>query len=176
MSRAFRLGAFIIGTLVILAIGIFLIGRKEFLFSRTYRLRSEFPNVAGLNDTAEVRVGGVHRGTVRYIELPNRPDGKVTVVMKMERPTREGIKKDSIAAIKTEGLVGNKYVEISFGSKDAEAVKDGDTIRSEPPLEIADLVKKTGQLLDGTQDAMQNLQATATNLSSVSSKIDKGTG
>jgi len=85
------------------------------------------------------------------------------VVMEMERATTEDIiKKDSIAAIKTEGLVGNKYVEISFGSKDAEKVKDGDTIGTEPPLEIADLVKKSGQILD--------------NFASVTSKIDQGTG
>ena len=56
MSRAFRLGVFIFGTLTILAAGIFLIGNKRYLFASTYRLKAGFKNVAGLNNGAEVRV------------------------------------------------------------------------------------------------------------------------
>ena len=58
MSRTFRLGVFIVGTLLILAAGVFLIGDKEFLFSSTFPLKADFQNVAGLNVGADVRVGG----------------------------------------------------------------------------------------------------------------------
>jgi len=54
MSREFRLGLFIVGALLILAAGVFLIGNKEMLFSSTYSLKAEFQNVAGLNNAAEV--------------------------------------------------------------------------------------------------------------------------
>jgi len=81
MSRAFRLGVFIVATLLILAAGILLIGNKHFLFSRTFRLRADFQNVGGLGGGADVRVGGIHEGTVRTIKLPSRPDEKVIVVM-----------------------------------------------------------------------------------------------
>ncbi len=138
MSRAFRLGVFIVLTLLILATGIFLIGDKEFLFSSTYRLKADFQNVAGLNDGADVRVGGIHEGTVKRIDLPSRPDGKVTVVMKLRNSTRNIIRKDSVASIKTEGLLGNKYIEISFGSDKAEGVWDGDAIRSESTQDISE--------------------------------------
>src|ERR1019366_7852478 len=77
MSKAFRVGAFIVATLSILAAGVFLIGSKQFLFSSTYRVRAEFPNVAGLTQGADVLVGGTRQGTVNHIELPKRPDGKV---------------------------------------------------------------------------------------------------
>ena len=60
MSRAFRLGLFIVGTLAILVAGVFLIGDKQFLFSSTYALKTTFKNVGGLNNGAEVRVGGVN--------------------------------------------------------------------------------------------------------------------
>src|SRR5258708_6340055 len=139
MSKAFRLGVFIIATLLIFAGGIFWIGSKQFLFSSTYTLNTEFENVAGLTDGAEVRVNGIHEGTVKRKELPGRPDRKVRVVMNLRAATRDVIKKDSVAAIKTEGLVGDKYVEISFGSNESAKVDDGDTIQSEPPLEITDL-------------------------------------
>src|SRR5437762_6048480 len=77
MSRAFRLGVFIVATLLIFAAGIFWIGGKQFLFSSTYRLNADFQSVAGLSDGAEVRVGGIHQGTVKRIDLPSRPDQKV---------------------------------------------------------------------------------------------------
>jgi phospholipid/cholesterol/gamma-HCH transport system substrate-binding protein len=169
MSREFRLGIFIVATLLILAAGIFLIGNKQFVFTPTYRLKAYFQNVAGLSGGAEVRVGGIHEGTVRRIELPSRPDGKVTVVMDLVNSTRDIIKKDSVASIKTEGLVGDKYVEISFGSKDAAKVENGDAIGSELPLEISDLIKKTQHILD-------KVDTTTDNLESISSKINQGKG
>src|ERR1700686_1289737 len=101
--------------MVFFAGAVFLIGNKQFLFSSTYRLNSEFQNVAGLSDGAEVRVGGLHEGTVKHILLPDRPGGKVKVVMDLEHATGRVIKKDSVATIAAEGLVGDKYVEISFG-------------------------------------------------------------
>jgi phospholipid/cholesterol/gamma-HCH transport system substrate-binding protein len=176
MSRAFRLGAFILATLLIFAGGIFWIGSKQFLFSSTYHLDAEFPNVAGLSDAAEVRVGGIHQGTVKRIDLPPRPDQKVRVVMALKGATRDVIKKDSVAAIRSEGLVGDKYVEISFGSGEAEKVKDGDTIQSEPPLEISDLIKKTNVILESAKGAMQSVDDTAGNLKAISSKINQGSG
>ena len=176
MSREFRLGAFIVGTLVILAAGVFLIGNREMLFSSNYSLRAQFQTVSGLTNGGDVRVGGIHKGTVRRIDLPRQPDGKVTVVMDLDRSTRDVLKKDSTAAIKSEGLLGDKYVEVSFGSAGAERLKDGDTIGSEPPLDISDLIKKTDQILDTTKDAMQNVEGTTTNLKSISSKIDQGQG
>src|ERR1700674_2743212 len=105
MSREFRLGLFIVATLSILAAGVFLIGSKESLFRSTYHLKAQFQNVSGLIDGADVRVGGIHKGTVRSIQLPHRPDEKLTVLMDLENATRDVIKKDSVASIKSEGLL-----------------------------------------------------------------------
>jgi phospholipid/cholesterol/gamma-HCH transport system substrate-binding protein len=176
MSRAFRLGLFIAGTLTVLAIFIFLIGNNESRFRSTYSLKAQFQNVGGLNDGADVRVGGIHKGTVRHIDLPSQPDGKVTVFMDLETPTRDIVKKDSAAAIKSEGLLGDKYIEVSFGSKDAPKVKDGDTIASQPPLDIADVMKKTDELLDTAKGALGNIEGAAGNLEAISTKINKGQG
>src|SRR5882724_6739046 len=176
MSRAFRLGVFIVATLLIFAAGVFWIGKKQFLFHSTYRLQAEFQNVAGLNGGAEVRVGGIHEGTVRQIQLPMRPNEKVRVLMDMAGPTRSVIKNDSVATIRSEGLVGDKFVEISFGSEQAPKVKDGDTIQGEPPLQISDLLNKTNEVLDTTKGAVENVNETAGNLKSITTKIDQGQG
>ena len=68
MARTARLGAFIIVTLAILAAGVFIIGSKQYLFTPTYRLKAQFATVVGLDSGAEVRIGGVHTGTVREID------------------------------------------------------------------------------------------------------------
>ncbi len=119
MSRAARLGAFILATLAILVAGIFIIGGKKYLFSSTYQLKAQFDNVVGLDAGGDVRVGGVHVGTVHDILLPRKPGDKVTIVMDLSKSTHQIIKQDSVASIETEGLLGNQYLAISFGSPKA---------------------------------------------------------
>ena len=79
MSRAARLGAFILGSLIIFGIGVFLIGDRQYLWSRTYRLHAAFDTVAGLDDGAVVRSGGVRVGTVDKILMPRHSGEKVMV-------------------------------------------------------------------------------------------------
>src|ERR1700685_706740 len=176
MSRAARLGAFIVATLAILAGGIFIIGSKQYLFSSTYRLQTQFANVEGLEEGGDVRVGGVHTGTVRTIVLPRKADDKVTVLMDLRKSTHDIIKKASVASIETEGLLGNQYLAISFGSPDAADVRDNDIIASQPPLEMSDLLQKASSLLDGSQQAIQNATRATANLNSISAKINGGEG
>jgi phospholipid/cholesterol/gamma-HCH transport system substrate-binding protein len=176
MSRAARLGAFIIATLAILAAGIFIIGDRQYLFTATYRLKAQFPTVVGLDSGAEVRLGGVRSGTVREIELPKRPTDKITVLMDLQRSTHDIIKQDSVAAIETEGLLGNEYVSISFGSDGALDVKDDDTIQSQPPLVMAALMKKADGILDRSQQALDNVTVATANVSSITGKINQGQG
>ena len=63
-----------------------------------------------------------------------RPNEKVRVLIDLAGGTRNVIKKDSLATIRSEGLVGDKFVEISFGSEQSPKVGDGDMIQGEPPL------------------------------------------
>jgi phospholipid/cholesterol/gamma-HCH transport system substrate-binding protein len=176
MSRAARLGAFIFITLAILAVGIFIIGSRRYLFTSTYQLKAQFSNVVGLGEGAGVRVGGVQRGTVNSIESPHRPGDKIIVVMDLDNRTHEIVKQDSVATIETEGMLGNEYMAISFGTTGAADVRNGDTISSQPPIAMSDLIKKSEDLLDSSQQAIKNVTITTANLSSISSKIDHGQG
>jgi phospholipid/cholesterol/gamma-HCH transport system substrate-binding protein len=176
MPRAARLGAFIVATLAILVLGVFIIGGKQYLFSSTYQLKAQFDNVVGLDAGGDVRVGGVHSGTVRNILLPHKPGEKVTVIMDLGRSTHEIIKQDSVATIETEGLLGNQFLAISFGSAGSGDVRDGDIIGSEAPLEMSDLFQKTSDILDSSQQAIKNATRATENLDSISAKIDRGQG
>jgi phospholipid/cholesterol/gamma-HCH transport system substrate-binding protein len=176
MSRNVRLGAFILLTLAILATGIFIIGSKQYLFRSTYQLKAKFADVAGLSEGADVLIGGVHVGTVQSINLPTKAGDQITVVMVLNQSTRQIVKQDSVATIQTEGLLGNEYVAVSFGSADKAEVKDGDTIASVPPLQMAALLDKANGLLGEGQKAMANITAVSEHLNSVTDKIDKGDG
>jgi phospholipid/cholesterol/gamma-HCH transport system substrate-binding protein len=176
MSRIARLGAFVVLTLAVLAAGVFIIGSQEYLFRSTYQLKTQFDNVEGLAVGAVVQVGGVHSGTVHSITLPHKPGDKVVVVMDLDRSTKEIIKHDSVASIETEGVLGNQFVAISFGSAGQAAVEDGETIQSVPPLEMGALLAKANAILDSSQQAVLNTTLATAHLSSVSAKIDSGQG
>jgi phospholipid/cholesterol/gamma-HCH transport system substrate-binding protein len=96
--------------------------------------------------------------------------------MDLGQSTHEIIKQDSVATIETEGLLGNQYLAISFGSAGKAEVRNGDTIASEAPLEMSDLLAKTSGLLDSSQQAIQNATRATANLDSISAKINTGQG
>ena len=115
MSRAARLGAFIVATLGILVLGTVIIGNQQYLFSSTYQLKSQFATVAGLSAGADVEVAvsiverTLYRSTSRARRESYGSHGS-------SKSTHEIIKRDSVASIETEGLLGNQYLAISFGS------------------------------------------------------------
>jgi phospholipid/cholesterol/gamma-HCH transport system substrate-binding protein len=132
-------------------------------------VQAQFPNAGGLQAGADVGVGGIRLGTVRAVDLPRTPQGKVTVRMDLKSNTRVVVKKDSVASIETEGLIGDEYVKISFGSAQDAAIRNGDQIAGEPPLEMSALFKKANGILDQLHGTTQNLDA-------ISGKINDGSG
>jgi phospholipid/cholesterol/gamma-HCH transport system substrate-binding protein len=171
-----RLGLFLIGSLGLFILGVFIIGDQQRLFTRSYRLRTRFPGVSGLLTGAEVRVGGVRKGTVAEIRLPATPTEQVLVTLSMDRSTAGLVKADSLAAIETEGLLGNKYLAVSFGSPGAAPVQDWDLIGSAPPLDLSDLFKKTQLIMDTTHHAIKNLDAVSAQLVTFTTRINHGEG
>ena len=181
MTGSARLGAFILVAVIAFAVMIFWIGDKQSLFSHTYRISAPFDNVAGLEEGAPVRVGGVRIGTVDQIHLPHQPDDKISVELQLQNPTRNVIKKDSIASIETEGLLGSKYVAVSFGSLEAGQIADGDSIQSRPPIDYTDVAKKASEMLDSAKEAVDsskiaigNVNDASGDLKSITGKIDSG--
>lgn len=176
MSRSFRVGVFILATLAVLLAGILIIGGKQFFLRSTYRIQTHFQDVVGLQVGADVRVGGVHVGTVKSIILPAKPSGQVTVVMDMESGTRGVVNRGSAASIQSEGLLGDKYVDVSFGQEGAGPLRSGDTIRSEPPVHIAELIRKADNILGTADNAVRNLNAMSGDFASIASKVNSGKG
>jgi phospholipid/cholesterol/gamma-HCH transport system substrate-binding protein len=176
MSQSVRLGLFIILTLGALAAGVFLIGNNEAIWQSSYLVKAEFQNVGGLNEGADVRVGGIRKGSVQHIQLPRDPKGKVTVVIRLGEETKNIVRLDSVAAIKSEGLLGDKFVEISFGSMDAGKPNGGEVLKSVPPFEISDVLVKTDGILDSAKVAVDHVQDAAGNIDEITAKVNQGKG
>jgi len=176
MNKMARLGLFLFASSVILFLAIFLIGSQQRLFTRSYRLRAQFPGVSGLLAGAEVRVGGVRNGTVDTILLPSQPTGLVLVTMSLDRSTSGLVKADSRAAIETEGLLGSKYLAISFGSPGAAGVKDWDQIASVPPLDLDGVLKTSQEIMEATHRAMKNLDTLSGDMATLTARINRGQG
>jgi len=113
------------------------IARKEFLNADHYRIHAVFSNCSGLNHGASVMIAGVEIGRVEEVVLENF---EAHVVLGIQ----SGIflQKDAIASIKTKGLIGEKYVEITPGATDDKIARDGTIRDTEPAMDIEGLISK----------------------------------
>src|SRR5204862_7820402 len=80
------------------------------------------------------------------------------------------------ASLHTEGPWGSKYTGISFGSDNARQSREGSSRNSHPPLEMADLLKKTNDVLDTTKETMVNVKESSDHFAEISAKINGGQG
>ncbi len=152
-SRAAIVGAFVIGGVLLFAVGLFLIGDRRMLFSDTFEVYAEFSEVAALARGAKVRVAGMDAGEVENIRVPSGPAGRFRVRMRVREDLHPLIRLDSVASIQNDGLVGNKFVQIEAGSEQSAPVPDRGTIQSREPFDIADLMQKMSDTID-TVDVM----------------------
>lgn len=157
-NRTAIVGAFVLGGLVLFAVGLFLIGNRRMLFDNTFDVYAEFQNIAGLQNGATVRVAGMDAGEVTQIEVPRGPEGRFRVRMRIRHDLQPLIRLDSVATIQNDGLVGNKFVQIQAGTEQAQAVPDKGTIRSEEPFDLANLMQKMNDTIDLATTMMQEVK------------------
>ena len=113
------------------------LGRVSFLGARGYMVSVEFPSVGGLKAGSTVEIAGVEIGRVERIGLDNY---QARVTLRVHNDIK--LQEDSIASIKTKGLIGEKYVRISPGGSD-KIIQPGGKIREvEAPVDFEELLSK----------------------------------
>jgi phospholipid/cholesterol/gamma-HCH transport system substrate-binding protein len=145
-QRKFYLAVFVLVGFALFVVAIFVIGSKQNLFTATFKLNSDFETVSGLKEGSIVRFTGISVGTVDKITILDQ--NRVRVEMTIESSLNKFIKKDSRATVISEGLVGNKIIEITSGSNTSESVANNDFITSIKPVETEDILrnlKETGE-------------------------------
>jgi phospholipid/cholesterol/gamma-HCH transport system substrate-binding protein len=130
-------GIFMIAGMVCLAYLTIKLGQLEVLGEKGYEIQAVFSSSGGLKTGSSVVIAGVEVGRVKKVVLDDY-EARVT----MSLPLEVKIQEDAIASIKTKGLIGEKYVEISPGGLD-ENIEPGGVIRdTQPPIDIEQLISK----------------------------------
>jgi phospholipid/cholesterol/gamma-HCH transport system substrate-binding protein len=143
-----KLGMFVLVGLVLFAFTIYFVGMQKNLFGSTFRLRSNFKNVSGLEVGNNVRFSGINIGTVNEIELIT--DSSVVVKLLIKDNVQQFIKTDATASIGSDGLMGDKVLIISRGIKAVNNVKDNDVIASKSPIDMEDVMTSIKKSVDNT--------------------------
>lgn len=157
-NRLALVGAFVIGGVLLFAVGLFMIGNRRDLFGDTFKVYAEFATIAGLDNGAIVRVAGLQAGEVEAIHVPASPSGRFRVRMRVREDLHPLIRLDSVASIQNDGLVGNKFVQIEAGSEQSALVADEGTIQSREPFDIADLMAAMSETIDAVNRAILEVQ------------------
>lgn len=110
------------------------------LFTPQATVYAEFSDVKGLRSGAPVWFSGVQIGSVKSLRFEKGE--KITAALGIDKSALSYLKKDSVSSILTMGLLGDKYVEMSPGSREAPSLQPGDTISGSPRLEISDELKR----------------------------------
>jgi phospholipid/cholesterol/gamma-HCH transport system substrate-binding protein len=155
-----------VGVFVLIAVAAFLgmiyaLGARARLFEARYAIHADFTEVGGLTDGATVRLAGVQIGRVTGVHLPGQPGGKVRVDLTVAKQYGDRIRKDSIARIETQGLLGDKIVEITVGTAEMPAVQPGETIGARDPVDIGQVISEGAQTVKSVAALAEGLRRTA---------------
>jgi phospholipid/cholesterol/gamma-HCH transport system substrate-binding protein len=158
-----RVGLFVLVGLSVLAAGIFYVTGAGTIGPK-YRLITYLPEVSGLSNGAPVRLDGVEVGNVESIRLAPRTPGKVReknrnieVVMRVSKQYEKDILTDSAASLVTEGLLGNRYVNLSLGITGVP-LKDGQEVPGTEEKAMKEVVERSADLLGNLQALSENVQ------------------
>lgn len=191
VGRRFRVGLVVLIALVFLMLGVLMVGRRAHLFTAKLPYQTQFKSASGLVSGNPVRLNGVTVGNVLEVNLsPDPADQTVRVVYEVDRKIRTRLRTGTTASIKTIGLLGDKYIELSGGKPEEPIVEPGGQIAAAPVAGLEDILAGGGDLvtdLGGIARSLksilgrmekggvgQNLNSTLLSLSEVLGKINRG--
>lgn len=163
-SNKLRLGIFISLGILLLILGIYFIGERQQLFRNVFRLSAIFKNVSGLQIGNNVRLSGVNIGTIDNIRIIS--DTSVSVEIIIDEDARQFIKKDAVASIGSEGLMGNKALIINPGTGGKKRIEDGDRIATSMPIDIDEILLSLKTTIDNTSQITSDLASMTMNIES----------
>lgn len=117
------------------------LGRMEMFSNKGFDVSARFDSASGLRVGADVELAGVPVGRVTAIRLDDDPENTQAIVdIKLDRNLH--LSDDTIASIKTAGLIGDKYVSLSRGGSESEIGEGGRIVDTESPIDLESLISK----------------------------------
>ncbi|MGZ3755537.1 MAG: MlaD family protein [Mucilaginibacter sp.] len=153
-----KLGVFVLTGLFALILSFYLIGKNHNLFGSNFKVKVRFSNLNGLMEGNNVLFSGIQAGTVKAINMIN--DTSIEVTLLIDSKVSTYIHKNAIAAIGTEGLMGNKIVNILPGKSASPQIEEGDLLAAQKSINMDEM--------------LQTLSTTNNNVAAISDAL-KGT-
>lgn len=163
-TRKYKVGLFVLVALAAFLGLIYALGARSRLFEARFTVHADFTEVGGLAEGATVRLAGVQIGRVTGVHLPGQPGGKVRIDLNIARQFGDRVRKDSMARIDTQGLLGDKIIEVTVGTPQAPPVQPGDVLASRDPTDI-------GKIIDQGAATVTNVAALAASLGELSQQL-----
>jgi phospholipid/cholesterol/gamma-HCH transport system substrate-binding protein len=157
---------FVATGLLLFIAAIFYIGRQKHLFNPVFTINSLFKDINGLEIGNNVRFSGINVGTVDNIQIMN--DTTVQVSLIIDKDIQKFIKTDCRIAIGSEGLIGDKIINITQG-KAPDVVKEGQFLASNAPVQ-------TDAILASLKVTAGNAEVVSDQLAQILYKINSGKG
>ncbi len=164
-----RLGVFVILGAILLIIALYVVGNKRNLFGKTFSITAKFYNVNGLMKGNNVRFAGIDVGTVDHVEIVN--DSSVNVRMIIEKDLQKFIKKNALASVGTDGLMGNKLVNINVVHELAPIIEDGDELKTLRSIETDEMTRTLNVTNENIKVISSNVRDITDKLSSKNSLL-----
>lgn len=165
-----KLGIFVVAGLLFLVLLLYMIGRDQNLFGSTYTLKVKFENVQGLMAGNNVRISGIEAGTVKRIQIIN--DTTIEVTMVIELKMKNIIRKNAIVSIGTEGLVGNKVINIIPSRQPAELAEEGDYLVSKKNADANEILETLAKTNNDVGVIAEELKSTIQRINTSSALWD----
>lgn len=166
-----KLGVFILIGLCLLGAGIYMIGKSKQMFAKNITLNALFRDVSGLQPGNNIRFAGINVGIVEDISIVN--DTQVLVTMTIDEETQKFIRNDATVIIGSDGLMGNKVINVNAGSPENPVAKDGQRLRTLVPLSMDDMMKKAKVSVDNVAVLSDHLAGIFANIRSGNGTIGK---
>jgi len=161
------LGVFVLLGLAAFTFAIFYVGQNKNMFSPSIRLSSMFRNVKGLEVGNNVRFAGIKVGSVSNIAIIT--DTSIKVEIYVETNVQKFLKKDSRMNIGSDGLMGDKLIELMPGTATAGIIEDNDVLPTVKPLDI-------DGILVSAQNTLGHIEVLTDELSKVAYKANHSNG
>ncbi|MFM7015775.1 MAG: MlaD family protein [Bacteroidota bacterium] len=152
----FKLGIFVTVSLVLLIVSLYYIGNKKHLFSKTTTIYAVFHSIDGLRAGNNVRFAGIDIGTVSEVKIIN--DSTVVVAIQIEEDASRFINKNAIADVGSDGLMGNKLVNINPGTTASSPIQNNDTLQSETPIASDQMMRTLNNTNNNVLDITNDLK------------------
>jgi phospholipid/cholesterol/gamma-HCH transport system substrate-binding protein len=167
IGNRIRLGIFVTIGLILFITGIYYVGEQKQLFNKTFSLNAIFRDVSGLQVGNNVRFGGITVGIIDNIEIIN--DTSIRVMLLVNKDIQKFIKRDAMAIIGSEGLMGNKVLNITSGSQGEEIIEEYSALRASSPVSMDDVLNKLRITTD-------NAVLISSDISAITNNIKNGRG